>query len=207
MDEIKLFEVLQQQPPPGAARMRQAARARLTTAMSGPPAPRKHRRGRVALAAAAVAAAGASLAVTALLPASHQPSRQPTVRLAAWTVFRQANGTIDVTIRQLRDPAGLQATLRADGVPATVHLVGQPGPACQPYIPASKAASEALLNRIYQPQPSAPDTVVLIIDPSAIPRGTGLQISAAVQQSPGGGAVVQAIGAGLVQASPPCTGN
>jgi hypothetical protein len=201
MDEIKLFEVLQQPPPSGAAGMREAARARLATAMSGPPAPRKHRRGRLALAGAAVAAAGASLAVTALLSAGHQPGRQPTVRLAAWTVVRQANGNIYVTIRQLRDPAGLQATLRADGVPATVHLVGQPGPACQPY-PAPKG----LLNRIYQPQPSAPDTVVLIIDPSAIPHGAGLQISAAVPQSPGGGAVVQAIGAGLVQASPPCTG-
>jgi hypothetical protein len=202
VDEIKLFEVLQQQPPSDAARMREAARARLTTVMSGPPAPRRHRRGRLALAAAAVAAAGASLAVTALLPAAHQPSHQPTVRLAAWTVAKQANGTIEVTISQLRDPAGLQSTLRADGVPATVHLVGQPGPACQPY-PAPKA----LLNRIYQAGPGAGNTYVLIIDPSAIPGGAGLQISAAVQQSPGGGGAVQALGAGLVQASRQCTGS
>ena len=32
----------------------------------------------------------------------------------------QANGDIDVTINQLKDPAGLQATLRADGLPAIV---------------------------------------------------------------------------------------
>jgi hypothetical protein len=200
MDEIKLFEVLQQ-PPSDAARMREAARARLTTAMSGPPAPRRHRRGRLALAGAAVAAAGASLAATALLPATHQP----TVRLAAWTVAKQANGTIDVTISQLRDPAGLQSTLRADGVLASVTFAGQQTPACQPYIPASKAASKALLARVYQIQPGARNTV-LIIDPSALPGGTGLQISAVVQQSPGGGVGVPAIGAGLVQASPQCTG-
>jgi hypothetical protein len=204
MDEIKLFEVLQQQPP-DAARMREAARARLTTAMSGPPAPRRHRRGRLALAGAAVAAAGASLAAATLLPATHQPSHQPTVRLAAWTVAKQANGTIDVTISQLRDPAGLQSTLRADGVPASVTFAGQQAPACQPYIPAGKAASEALLARVYQIQPGARNTV-LIIDPAALPGGTGLQISAVVQQSPGGGGRVPAIGAGLVQASRQCTG-
>lgn len=205
MDEIKLFEVLQQQPPSGAAAMREGARAQLTTAMSGPPVPRRHRRGRLALAGAAVAAAGASLAATALLPATHQPSHQPTARLAAWTVARRANGTIDVTISQLRDPAGLQSTLRADGVPASVTSAGQPAPACQPYIPASKAASKALLARVYQIQPGARNTV-LVIDPSALPGGTGLQISAVVQQSPGGRGAVPAIGAGLVQASPQCTG-
>jgi hypothetical protein len=205
MDEIKLFEVLQQPPPPDAARMREAARARLTTAMSGSPAPRRPR-GRLVLAGAAVAAAGASLAVTALFSATHQPSHQPTVRLAAWTVTKQANGTINVTISQLRDPAGLQSTLRADGVPASVTFAGQPTPACQPYSPASKAASQAQLARVYQVQPGARNTV-LIIDPTALPGGTGLQISAVVQQSPGGGGAVQALGVGLVRASPQCTGS
>ena len=30
-----------------------------------------------------------------------------------------------------RDPAGLQATLRADGIPASVTFIGQQNPACQ----------------------------------------------------------------------------
>jgi hypothetical protein len=63
--------------------------------------------------------------------------------VAAWTVARQTNGSIQVTIRELRDPAGLQATLRdpaslqatlrADGVPASVTFSGQPNPACRGY--------------------------------------------------------------------------
>jgi len=40
-------------------------------------------------------------------------------------------GDIKVTIRELRDPAGLQRTLRADGVPASVTFAGQQNPACQ----------------------------------------------------------------------------
>jgi DNA-directed RNA polymerase specialized sigma24 family protein len=44
-----------------------------------------------------------------------------------------ADGLVDVTIRELRDPAGLQSKLRADGVPASVTFSGQPNPSCRPY--------------------------------------------------------------------------
>ena len=54
--------------------------------------------------------------------ASSAPSSAPSARLAAWTVTRQADGDITVTVNELRDPAGLQRTLRADGVPASVTL-------------------------------------------------------------------------------------
>ena len=86
-----------------------------------------------ALAAAAVAA----LAVTPLAPGTHpasrQAGRQPTAQLAAWTVTKLAGGNISVTIRELKDPAGLQSTLRADGVPASVTFASQENPACRPY--------------------------------------------------------------------------
>ena len=86
-----------------------------------------------ALAAAAVAA----LAVTALAPGTHPVSRQdghqPTVQLAAWTVTEVAGGNISVTIRELKDPAGLQNRLRADGVPASVRFASKQNPACRPY--------------------------------------------------------------------------
>jgi hypothetical protein len=78
-------------------------------------------------------AAGAAFAVTALAPAGHQASRPPTVQLAAWSVTRLADGHISVTVRELRDPAGLQSTLRADGVPASVTFTSQHNPACRPY--------------------------------------------------------------------------
>ena len=77
--------------------------------------------------------AAAAFAVTALLPASHPASHQPGVQLAAWTVVKQADGTVSVTIRELRDPAGLQSTLRADGVPASVTFSGQQNLSCQRY--------------------------------------------------------------------------
>ena len=73
-------------------------------------------------------AGAAVLAVTVAMPASHQPQ----ARLDAWTVSKQANGNIQVTINQLQDPSGLQSTLRADGVPASVTF-GQHNPACQHY--------------------------------------------------------------------------
>src|SRR5690349_19106421 len=84
-------------------------------------------------ALAAAAAAGA--AVTALLPG--QPANvQPGIDLTAWAVVKHADGTVYVRINQLRDPAGLQRTLRADGVPASVvfgnPLDVQPEP-CQWY--------------------------------------------------------------------------
>ncbi|MGO9082960.1 MAG: hypothetical protein ACLQDY_28690 [Streptosporangiaceae bacterium] len=75
-------------------------------------------RRRVPAAAGALAvAAGTAVAVTALVPSGHQPGHPVSARLAAWTVAQQASGDINVTINQLQNPAGLQSTLRADGVP------------------------------------------------------------------------------------------
>ena len=57
-----------------------------------------------ALAGALAVAAGAALAATSLLPSTHQASPQPTAQLAAWTVTRQTDGAIRVTIRELHQP-------------------------------------------------------------------------------------------------------
>jgi hypothetical protein len=43
------------------------------------------------------------------------------IRLDAWTVTKGSDGTVNVTIRQLLDAAGVQRALRADGVPARVE--------------------------------------------------------------------------------------
>ena len=84
------------------------------------------------VAAALGTAAAAAFAVSLALPASH-PASEPHAQLAAWTVGRQPDGSIKVTIRELRDPAGLQQRLRADGVPASVTFSSQQNPACQGY--------------------------------------------------------------------------
>ena len=136
--------------------------------------------------------AGVAVAVAALLPASHQPTAQ----LAAWTVVRQADGTVSVTIRDLRNPAGLQRKLRADGVPASVTFFGQPGPrSCQGY-----PADTALINKVFTVQ-QAGRFPVMIIHPSALPGDAGVQINPPVQQH------TIRVAIGLVHASPQCTGS
>jgi hypothetical protein len=129
--------------------------------------------------------AGAALAATTLAPSGpsgHPASHPAAARLAAWTVARQANGDITVNVRQLSDPSGLQSTLRADGVPANVTLLGHPDPACRPY-----PMSQALFTSVYQADKTAASgDTVLIIDPSALPGGAGVQIGAAVGRDAGG---------------------
>jgi hypothetical protein len=141
------------------------------------------------VAGALTVAAGTALAVTTLLPGGQaglssgraalpaddpgsSPASHPaSVTLAAWTVAKQANGDIDVTINQLKDPAGLQATLRAplraDGLPVTVSFSGpMVSASCQPY-----EASMSALRAVGQFQSDG-----LTIDPSALPSGTGVAI-------------------------------
>jgi hypothetical protein len=142
------------------------------------------------LAGVLAVVAAAAFAVIALLPASHQPG----VQLAAWTVVKQADGTVTVTIRELRDPAGLQSRLRADGVPASVNFSGQRNLSCQRY-----TAGIALINRVFTAQ-SAGGFPVMVIHPSALPSGAGVEINPPAQP-----AIRVAIG--LVYASPQCTGS
>lgn len=158
------------------------------------------------LAGALAVLATAAVAVTVLASTDHQPSHRPGVQLAAWTVAKQTDGNISVTIRELRDPTGLQSKLRADGVPASVvfrahwppprNPVGV-GP-CRDYTAGS--APQVLHKAVTFPGSRGPalgHSVILVIHPSALPKGAGVQISAG--QFP--------MGASLVTASPACTGS
>jgi hypothetical protein len=186
-----------------------AVRESFTGVHSATPAEQIMKRGRtvrarrrIPVAAGALAvAAGAAVALTALLPAS-QAARQPTARLAAWTVVKQANGDIEVTIRQLRDPAGLQSTLRADGVPASVTFRSQSNPAC---VTPRTHLSEQQLHRIFTAQLPRGATTgdAFSINPPAIPSGLGVQISSTKPSA----APKHIIQVGVVQASPQCTGT
>ena len=141
------------------------------------------------VAGALTVAAGTALAVTTLVPGGHpgRPADHPgvatgnsglraghrggqtaTVRLAAWTVSKQPNGDIDVTINQLKDPAGLQATLRADGLPTNVNYSGSSlfSASCQPY-----SESQGTLRAVARINSNE-----LVIDPAALPSGTGVSI-------------------------------
>jgi len=162
-----------------------------------------------AMTGALALAAGATLAVTMLLPASHPAGRQPGVQLTAWTVVRQPGGNVRVTIRELHDPAGLQRRLRGDGVPATVTFAGQQNPACRPWPGAtlhgrSTPAGSTLFSNVFPPDPGAPSGVI-VIRPSALPNGGGVQLEAGFRgHRPG---ALMEIGAGLVHASRQCTGS
>jgi hypothetical protein len=129
------------------------------------------------LAAALAVAAAAVFAVTALLP-GHPTSPQPGIQLAAWTVVKHADGTIHVTIRELRDPSGLQRKLRADGVPASV-IFGDPANAqpnpCQSYGGDPELLQKAVTPSMAPGQPQG-NGILMTIHPSALPNGAGLQI-------------------------------
>jgi hypothetical protein len=182
----------------------------------------RHRRRVPGVAAAVGAMAAAAAAVIVALPASHpatshraagNPASGPGVQLEAWTVTRQAGGSIRVTFRDATDAAGLQRTLRADGVPVSVTFTGQQNPACQPYSSGSSqafrpfgAASGPLDGSgfIDNPQDAYNTPDALVIDPSAVPSGAGLQIW--ISGTPGGADNFQ-MHVGLVQASAQCTGS
>ncbi len=160
MDEITLFRELRPAPPDNAAQIREAARARLSEAMSRPAGHPGRERARAGagfwpaqhrslwLAVVVTLAACAAIIVSLVLPSGRPPSGRPTVHpggkavtvtTAAWTVHRAPNGTITVNVKQLRDPAGLQRTLREEGVPAYVRYI--------PIVQASRGAPSRHIRR------------------------------------------------------------
>jgi hypothetical protein len=139
------------------------------------------------------------LAVTALLHPGHATPHRG-IQLAAWTVVKKADGTVLVTIRELRDPAGLQRKLRADDIPATVTFLGQLPRSCRPY-----NAGVGLINRVFTERHMGRPTV-LAIHPSALPRGTGVEIGAPVHAPLLQRRIIW-IAIGLERASRQCTGS
>jgi hypothetical protein len=153
------------------------------------------------------------IGVIALLPASHPASHPAHAQLAAWTVVKQADGTVLVKIREFRDPAGLQRELRADGIPASVkfnpanlvdksawaivHFKGNP---CQEYSGGESQAQNVVTG-------GSPFTVGMFIHPSAIPSGAGVQFVVSRNlgyYSPQRGGPFDLF-EWLVQATPQCT--
>jgi hypothetical protein len=146
----------------------------------------------------ATVAAGAAVAMTALIPASHPASGHPGTQLTAWTVVKQADGNVHVTIRELNDPSGLQARLRADGVPASVTCNGHKNRSCRGETGGANIMQVFGIRHLVTAGPSSRD-YVMVIHPSALPAGIGVQISTYRSAA--------LIVIGLVHASPRCTGS
>jgi hypothetical protein len=142
--------------------------------------------------------------------ASHQPSHLADAELAAWTVVKQPGGTVNVKIREFRNPAGLQAALRADGVPASVILL--PSPPANGNPPPGDPCHGGPWSNFVQSKvvTGGPFTKAgMFIHLSALPRHAGIQLVATANvgsyspQRHGG----MFVGYWLVEASPQCTGS
>jgi hypothetical protein len=170
---------------------------------------RPRTRGRAAMAGAGLAAAAVTaLGIAMSQPASHPGNSPARAQLAAWTVAKQADGTVDVAIRDLINPAGIQSRLRADGVPASVNIGGNP--ACQAY-PSSAAAPAGQIFTFHPGQSrqagiiTSQHVTIIYIHPSALPSGAGVEISASLEGGPGHG--LRTILMHLVRTSQQCTGS
>ena len=155
---------------------------------------------RLSLGGLSVTVVAAVIIGVIALPTSRQASHPAQAQLAAWTVVKQADGKISLTLRQFRDPAALQAMLRADGVPVSVTLASQPNPACREYPVTGNLHNNLLIEVVALP---VGRPVVAIINPSVLPTGAGIQML--VTLGPHDTVLEGAVG--LVVAGPQCTGS
>jgi hypothetical protein len=138
--------------------------------------------------------AAVALAAIVLQPSGHRAGTG--IQLADWTVVKHSDGAVDLSIRELRNPNGLQRALRDDGVPASI-IVGN-APNAQPN-PCESYGHPELLQQVVTltaPQQSRQNTIAMTIQPAALPSATGIQIITNQAN----------VGVHLVAASPACTG-
>jgi hypothetical protein len=120
------------------------------------------RRGATGFGAVALAA-GLGLA---LVPGGQAAGHPVHANLAAWSVNTTPSGIIDVTIRELKDPALLRATLAAAGVLASVSF----NEVCYARIGGLPQIQQVLGHK------SVSHEIVLTINPAAMPPGAELII-------------------------------
>jgi hypothetical protein len=165
----------------------------------------------VAVAAGIVAAL--AVAVAAVVPGSGRATAPAgstgTERPAAWTVVSQPNGSVRVALRWpgIRDVAGLQDRLRADGIPARVarfRYLHPPlnVPGCQVFRDWSAepgGISYTLWHKIfYGPHTGQQSNHAFWVYRSAIPPGLGVLVDIYYDGT---------FGLYVVKASPQCTGT
>ena len=138
---------------------------------------RLHRRRVAGAATAVVAAAGVALGVTTY---ANQPAAPPGVHIqtVAYTVDRQANGTVKVTWdkrQYLEDRAGLQAALTAAGFPVLIRE-GEfcVGPGDDATLDPSGTGPG--VTAVVRADSQADGKVTFVFDPAAVPAGKQLFI-------------------------------
>ena len=142
---------------------------------------RRHRRRLTQLSAAVTAAGALALGVTAVVGSGSPASVPGTIRTAAFTLSRNANGTASLTLNQdqVFNPGTLQQALARDGIPALVQI----GVFCTstPAPPSSGVVSLQLPDGSPVPytgrkSPVPPDALT-VINPAAMPAGTELSFT------------------------------
>jgi hypothetical protein len=144
---------------------------------------RRHRRW-LAQLTVAVAASGALALGLVTVVSSGSPAPAPqTIRTAAFTLARNANGTASLTLNQdqIFDPAALQQALSRDGIPALVqtgtYCTSTPAPpssgVLSVQLPDGSPVAKSTPGHRY---PVPPDAVT-VINPAAMPAGTELSFT------------------------------
>lgn len=155
----------------------------LVTAVRRAAARSRAARARLILAGAAGVAACAVLALVALLPGGSRDGSNGQARLAAWSVTKQADGGVMITLHSVRHPARLQQTLHADGIPAKVFVNRQkvedsldvPGCHVQPLgIPGGTPLAQ--WRKVFYGPHTDVSSYTFWVYPSAIPHGRGVVI-------------------------------
>jgi hypothetical protein len=113
------------------------------------------------------------------------PSRPSRATLAAWTVTKMNNGTLKITIREMQDPAGLQATLRADGARVVVtDSLGSPA-GCDEWKGGDYRMGGDVVQTANKTGLPSPNGLELMLRPADIPSGAALWIGINGDQVPG----------------------
>jgi hypothetical protein len=154
-----------------------------------------------AVSALAAGAAAAAVAVTALggqtAPArniaqnatsgsSPRPAPAASTTLTAWTVTENPDGTLKVTIREMADPSGLQATLRADGARVVVTASLSWPAACREWRGGNYQMGDQVVQTENRTGLPSADGTEFFIRPSAIPAGALLWVGLSQTGKPAG---------------------
>jgi hypothetical protein len=114
-------------------------------------------------------------------------------------------GSVKVTIRQMIDPQGLQAKLRADGVRVVVTPSLASPAACHEWRGGHYRMGSNLIRLQNHTGLSSPDGTEFFLDPSQIPSGALLWLGLPLTGKPSGVAGPPGpMGSGLLAATPAC---
>ncbi|MGW5237533.1 hypothetical protein ACWEOW_01215 [Monashia sp. NPDC004114] len=145
---------------------------------------------------AATGVVGVTALALALVAPVFLPASGPFGTPSAWAVDKAEDGVITITVREMSDAAGLQASLLAHGLSAHVEFGSD---ACVYYDTTSSRipVPHGVTGKIV----SGSDEAVMVIQPSALPSGTTLNLWVFPRPGAGGQVAGLTVRANLVDDS------